>query len=614
MFAVTALLGSVLPAAAFADDAPAESEDGEYGFQSFAEAEVVAEAAPGFATTDDPRVGLGAGPGETAEQAISNMEKLASLPRAPGADTNSDLAFTGDFAISGNYNGFNVYDVADPANPTLRTTVICPGSQNDVSVYGDLLFMSVEATGAKIDCTTGGVNASNRFRGVRIWDISDIDNPVQLPGVQTCKGSHTHTVVTDPSDDSTIYIYVSGTAGIRSGAEPPFNCTGQSSLQNRNTDNFSVTIIEVPLDAPETAEIVNRNARIFSVCGDNTCEDDFASGALNAFPPSNPQPIYPEDSGREPGGQSASQASTCHDITAYPEIGLAAGACQGRGLLIDITDPANPKRLDAVQDFNFAYWHSATFSNDGSTIVFTDEWGGGSGARCRATDPLNWGANAIFDVVQTDDGPKMEFASYFKLPMVQTATENCVAHNGSLIPVPGRDIMVQAWYQGGTTVFDFTDSANPVEIAYFDRGPISPTSLVTGGFWSSYWYNGAIYGNEIARGFDTFEMVPSEFLSANEIAVAKTVTYDELNVQGQVSYDFAPSFTLVRAYRDQAERAGLSAELVAQVDKFVDRAERFSTGPQARAAIANLDALAGEIRADAPMLADALNDLAASLR
>jgi hypothetical protein len=574
-----------------------------------------ASAQTAFPTTDDPRVGLAPGPGETAGQAISNLDKLASLPMAPGASTNSDLAFTGDFAISGNYNGFNVYDIGDPAAPTLRTSVICPGSQNDVSVYGDLLFMSVEATGAKIDCTTGGVTAANRFRGVRIWDISDIDNPVQLPGVQTCKGSHTHTIVEDPTDSDNVYVYVSGTASIRNAAEPPFDCTGASSLLNRNTDNFSITVIEVPLDAPETAAIANRNARIFSFCGDDSCEDQHAAGALNAFPVSNPQPRYPDGSGREPGGQSASQASTCHDITAYPELGLAAGACQGRGLLIDITDPANPRRIDAVEDFNFAYWHSATFNNDGTKVIFTDEWGGGSGARCRATDPLTWGANALFDIVETADGLRMEFASYFKLPMVQTNQENCVAHNGSLIPVPGRDIMIQAWYQGGSTVFDFTDTANPVEIAYFDRGPNSATQLQTGGFWSTYWYNGFIYGNEIARGFDVFDLVPSEHLSANEIEVAKTVRFDEVNPQGQVRYDFAPSFTLVRAYRDQAERAGLAADHLANVDRFLARAEQFQSGPQARAALANLDAVSNQVRdAGATTLADALNDLAASLR
>ncbi|WP_130649112.1 LVIVD repeat-containing protein [Egicoccus halophilus] len=570
--AATALLAGALPASAATlptDSLPEGSE--EIGLESFA---AESADAPGYPTTDDPRVGLEPGAGDTAGEAISNLEKLASLPMAPGASTNSDLAFTGDYVVSGNYNGFNVYDVSDPSDPQLTTSVICPGSQNDVSVYGDLLFLSVESTAGKIDCTSGGVTSENRFRGVRIFDISDIENPVLLPGVQTCKGSHTHTVVEDPNDPDNVYIYVSGTAGVRSTAELDICSTG-STLVDPNTSHFSITVIKVPLDAPETAAIVNRNARIFSTCGDNSCEDQHAEGSLNGLPGSGRQPTYPEDSPRAPGGQSVSQTYQCHDITAYPEIGLAAGACQGRGLLLDITDPANPSRIDAVEDYNFAYWHSATFNNDGTTVVFTDEWGGGSGARCRATDPLTWGANAIFDVVQTEDGPKMEFASYFKLPMVQTNQENCVAHNGSLIPVPGRDIMVQAWYQGGTTVFDFTDSKNPVEIAYFDRGPNHPTQLQTGGFWSTYWHNGYLYGNEIARGFDVFDLTPSEFLSAAEIAAAKQVTFDEYNVQGQQELTWPATFTTVRGWQASAKHQGaIGADLDAQVTKFVDRAEQ----------------------------------------
>ncbi len=541
-------------------------------------------------TQDDPRVGLAPGAGETAGQAISNLAKLASLPKpASVSNTNSDLAFTGDYVISGNYNGFNVYDVSDPSDPELVTSVLCPGSQNDVSVYGDLLFMSVEATNAKIDCTTTpAANAQTRFRGVRIWDISDIRNPVQLPGVQTCKGSHTHTVVTDPEDDENIYIYVSGTAGIRGATEPPGNCTGESSLTNRNTDNFSITVIKVPLDAPETAAIVNRNARLFSKCGDNSCEADHAvqeqhpdprygvRGILNWLNTSGAQPRYADDDPRAPGGQSVSQSSQCHDITAYPEIGLAAGACQGDGLLIDISDPANPRRIDTVTDFNFAYWHSATFNNDGTKVVFTDEWGGGSSARCRPQDPLNWGADAIFDIVQTEDGPKLEFRSYYKLPMSQTNQENCVAHNGSLIPVPNRDIMVQAWYQGGTTVFDFTDSANPVEIAFFDRGPVSGTSLVLGGFWSTYWHNGYLYGNEIARGFDVFDLLPSEHLSENEIAVAKSVYFDEYNVQGQQRLTWDVTFTYGHAHLDQLVRDGAITEgLEGKIRNALDKAEEW---------------------------------------
>jgi hypothetical protein len=582
---------------------------------------------PNRPTTDDPRVGLGAGLFD-AEEASLNLELSSTQPKPDGffnpanlgslSFANSDLAFKGDLAFAGNFHGFTVYDVSDPTEPVLRTSVICPGGQGDLSVHGDLLFMSVEETRGRVDCGTegnaGGAQES-RFRGVRIFDISDVDEPVQLPGLQACKGSHTHTLVTDPDDPDNVYIYISGTAGIRNAAEAPGGCTGASSLVNPDTDNFSIAIYRVPVEDPAGAELVNRNARVMSTCGDNSCQDQHADGALNGLPGSGRQPTYPEDSPRAPGGQSRSQTSQCHDITAYPEIGLAAGACQGHGILLDISDPANPRRIDAVEDFNFAYWHSATFNNDGTKVIFTDEWGGGTGARCRATDPLNWGANALFDLVETADGLKMEFASYFKLPMVQTNQENCVAHNGSLIPVPGRDIMVQAWYQGGTTVFDFTDSANPVEIAYFDRGPISPTSLVTGGYWSSYWFNGAIYGTEIARGFDSLALLTSEHLSENELAVARSVSNDELNPQAQVSYSFAPSFTLVRAYRDQAERADIDGELLAQIDKFVDRAEQFQSGPQARAARAQLGALANQLDevGGYDLLSGSLRDLQASL-
>ena len=276
-------------------------------------------------------------------------------------------------------------------------------------------------------------------------------------------------------------------------------------------------MIKVPLAAPQNAAVVS-NPRLFSKCGSSACEGDFAvqeqhpdprygiRGTLNWLNTSGAQPTYPADDPRAPGGQSVSQSVVCHDITAYPEIGLAAGACQGDGILIDISDPVNPVRIDNVTDFNFAYWHSATFNNDGTKVIFTDEWGGGTGARCRVGDRPNWGANAIFDIVDR----KMVFRSYYKLPVVQTSQENCVAHNGSLVPVPGRDVMSQAWYQGGVSVFDFTDSANPQELAFFDRGPISPTSLVTGGMWSGYWYNGFLYGTEIARGFDAFELTPTD--------------------------------------------------------------------------------------------------------
>ena len=357
--------------------------------------------------------------------------------------------------------------------------------------------------------------------------------------------------------------------------------------------------------APQNAAVVS-NPRLFSKCGSSACESQFATteqhpdprygvrGILNWLNTSGTQPTYPADDPRFPGGQSVSQSVVCHDITAYPEIGLAAGACQGDGILIDISDPVNPVRIDNVTDFNFAYWHSATFNNDGTKVIFTDEWGGGTSARCRVGDRPNWGANAIFDIVDR----KMVFRSYYKLPVTQTSQENCVAHNGSLVPVPGRDVMSQAWYQGGISLFDFTDSAHPKELAFFDRGPVSAASLVLGGMWSGYWYNGFVYGTEIARGFDAFGLTPTDALSENEIAAAAEPQFAQFNAQLQPRITWAPSYALVRAYRDQVVRTGtVDAETLAQIDKFVDRAEKFSEDGQTSAAQAQLHALANQLTA-----------------
>jgi hypothetical protein len=595
--AMALTLGMLTPAAAFADTDPRQGltpgTDAVSGGNAFTE------------------------PNADAETASLNMDLLANLPKpawtnAAGQESaaaafnysniNSDLAFTGDHAISGNYRGFGVYDVSDPAAPVLTTTVNCPGGQGDVSVFGDLLFISVEQSSGRVDCSTGGDAAV--FRGVRIFDISDLTNPQQVGVVQTCRGSHTHTVVEDPNDPDTVYIYVSGTAGVR----PATQLAGCSNTPSNNdpasyldadgqpilTSRFQVEVIEVPLAAPEEAAVINE-ARLMADPDTGNIHGLWAGG------------------NQGPGTQSATASHACHDITAYPAIGLAAGACQGNGMLIDISDPRNPERIDDVNDPNFAYWHSATFNNAGDKVVFTDEWGGGVGARCRPQDPDNWGANAIFDIVQTDDGPQMEFASYYKIPNVQEDNETCVAHNASLVPVPGRDVMVQAWYEGGVSVFDFTDSSDPVEIAFFDRGPYHPTVFHQGGYWSAYWYNGQIYGNEIFLGFDSFGLTDSEFLTENELAATRAVTFDEFNAQAQPAITWEPSFALVRAYRDQAVREGLGGKPLAELDKFVDRAERFTTGPQQRAAVAQLGAIANQLESEHPVLGASLRDLAAEL-
>ena len=406
--------------------------------------------------------------GEQHRAARRATPRVAPFDANPGnfGFVNSDLAFSGDNAIVGNFNGFQVYDVSDPAAPTLRSSFVCPGGQGDVSVYGDLLFMSVEETRGRIDCGTQGAPGAvnlERFRGVRIFDISNIDNPVQLPGVQTCRGSHTHTLVTDPDDPDNVYIYNSGTSGVRIAARA-------RGLRERRADHGPGHHGQPDAVAHRRHQGAARGARDgrgrepaahLHRRGDGRVQRpaEHPSGAGAA----------PEQTPRSVAYSPNPNTNTCHDITAYPEIGLAAGACQGNGILLDISDPANPVRIDAVADPNFSYWHSATFNNDGTKVIFTDEWGGGTQPRCRATDQPEWGANALFDIV---DG-KLEFASYYKLPAVQTSQENCVAHNGSIVPVPGRDIMVQAWYQGGLSIIDFTDTANPTEIAYLDRGPIN---------------------------------------------------------------------------------------------------------------------------------------------
>ena len=403
---------------------------------------------------------------EDDQPAKPDAEPPPAASRSSGLNfANSDLAFKGEHLFAGNFNGFNTYDIEDPKHARLIASVVCPGGQGDVSVYGNLLIMSVEQTRGRVDCGTGGVEApvsGERFRGVRVFDITDVRKPRQVAAVQTCRGSHTHTLVTDPKDKDNLYVYGSGTSTVRSGDELA-GCSSANPKDDPNTALFSIDVIQVPLAAPEKSRIVNR-PRIFS---------DPATGAIAGLNPGGSQ---------GPGAQPARVTNQCHDITVFPELGLAAGACAGNGILLDISDPVRPVRLDAVSDKNFAYWHSATFNNDGTKVIFTDEWGGGTRPRCRAIDPPTWGADAIFDVVDR----KLRFGGYYKMPAPQTDQENCVAHNGSLIPVPGRDIMVQAWYQGGLSVFDFTDSTKPFEIAYFDRGPLDAKQLFTAGYWSTY--------------------------------------------------------------------------------------------------------------------------------
>ena len=527
----------------------------------------------------------------------SKMPKPMQVVIAQLAFANSDLAFQGNHLFQGNFYGINIYDISNPAKTTLLTSMVCPGGQGDLSVYKNLLFMSVEMANGRLDCGTGGfppepqppaapageekkrilpAAQKDRFRGVRIFDITDVKNPKQVAAVQTCRGSHTHTLVVDPNDKENVYIYVSGTSFVRQ-PEELAGCSGEAADKDPNTALFRIDVIKVPLAAPQNAQVVS-SPRVFI---------DPRTGALNGL---NNGGTHGKN-----GLEKPSDTNQCHDITVYSKIGLAAGACSGNGILLDIKDPVHPKRLDAVNDPNYSYWHSASFSNDGKKVVFTDEWGGGLGARCRANDPNKWGADAVFSLKDN----KLSFASYYKLPAAQGDSENCVAHNGSLIPVPGRDIEVQAWYQGGISVMDFTDAEHPVEIAYFDRGPIDPKMLVLGGEWSAYWYNGHIYASEIARGLDILELTPTKFLTQNEIDAAKAVRVAELNVQNQEKIEWPRQLVVAKAYVDQLERSqALPADRIATLRQAIQSAE---SSHMERSELAELESLAPSLEKSAAM-------------
>ena len=581
------------------------------------------------APSPDPRVGLSPGRWD-AGQAAWNLKLVSTTPPSEKflGVTTSDLAFTGKYTIQGNYNGFQVFDISNPAKPLPVLTYLCPASQSDVSVYKNLLFVSGEGQTGRVDCGIQGVPepvSKDRLRGIRIFDISDIANPKYLTNVQTCRGSHTHTVVTDPHDKNNIYIYVSGSARVRSAEELPGCADGP--IDDPNTARFRLEVIQVPLAAPQKAAIVS-SPRIFSGLAPppRRTEPGRAGGRANAgageFPgstagaPPAGAPTAVAGGGGGGGGRGGVAAAPsgpnqCHDITVYPDIGLAGGACGGYGLLLDIRETAHPIRIDAAADINMSFWHSATFSNDGTKLLFSDEWGGGTQPRCRETDKLEWGANALFTIEKN----KLVFKSYYKMPAAQTSFENCVAHNGSLIPIPGREVMVQGWYQGGISVFDWTDVSKPKEIAFFDRGPIDGTRLITGGSWSVYWYNGLVVSSEIARGLDIFELLPSGLITQNELDAAKTVKFDYLNAQEQRKLVWPPSFAKARAFADQLERSnGLPASRIAAVRQNLDAAEKLSGQPKQQA----LRKLATQLTADAKsatdqakarMLVDAVREL-----
>ncbi len=518
--------------------------------------------------------------------------------------SNTDMAFFGDKLVTGSYHGFNIYQLQEDGMPELFSSVVCPGGQGDVSIVGDLLIMSVEQTRGRTDCGLQGVSedvSPDRFRGLRIFDISDLARPVQVGQVQTCRGSHTHSVVAGPGRNGKIIVYNSGTSSVRDEEELE-GCIGNIAGDDR-TAMFRIDVIEIPVNDPSKARIIDSPA-VFA---------DPKTGRLAGL-------WQGGDHGDDT--QKTSQTNQCHDITVFPELKIAAGACSGNGIIFDISNPLKPTRIDEVVDTGFAYWHSATFNNDGDKVLFTDEWGGGGRPRCLAYDPKTWGANAFYDIV---DG-QLEFRSHYKLPAPQVEEENCVAHNGSVVPVPGRDIFAQAWYQGGLSVIDFTDSANPVEIAYFDRGPVHEEKLVLGGYWSTYWYKGKIYGTEIARGLDVMALTPSDYLSENELAAAALADQGGVfNPQQQFRVTWPADPVVARAYIDQLQRSNtLSPSSLADLNTALDNAASLLEGGGSDKDLAKrLKSLAGNLNSDSAdaiarkqltALGKTLNDIAARLR
>lgn len=583
-------------------------------------------AAPLLAQTypnaNDPRNNLSSGL-TNAGIAIEGMRLVSTAPKAPPHDSvrgltfvNSDLAFRGSLVYQGNFAGFSIWDVSNAAAPRLVSAVACITSQGDPSIVGNLLFVSAEGSGNRSDCAKGGVtDPADHMAGVRIYDVSNPREPRLVKNVQTCKGSHTHTVVPHPTDRGIIYIYVSGSQGARPATELA-GCRNGGDPADETNSLFRLDVIRVPLARPQDAAVVT-GARIFTGLGPAPARGGRARAQ---------RPIDGADSAEMAMARAAGPRN-CHDVTAYPAMNLLAGACASYGILVDISDPERPVRLDAVADTNFSLWHTAVFSNDGKKVVFTDEWGGGTSPNCQITHPLEMGGNTTLVI-----GADRRFTqhAYFKLPSAQTARENCVSHNGSLIPVPGRDIMVQGWYQGGVDIIDFTDADRPFEIGYFDRGPVdapaaddsanSRTRGTIAGSWGAYWYNGKIYSSEMARGLDILELVPSAHLSANEIEAAKLVMWEEFNPQSQPLIVWPAAFPVVRSYLDQLVRSnGLAAARTTAIAEMLDTAERQS-GAARRAALTSLatavvgDAASARDADRVRMMAAAIRDLADATR
>jgi hypothetical protein len=545
--------------------------------------------AQSYPNAADPRNNLKPGRFD-AGVAASNM-RLVSFSRKPAQfDTvrgltfiNSDVAFGTHYVYQGNFAGFSIWDVSNPSKPVLASVMDCITSQGDPSIVGNLLFISAEGAGNRNDCGKGGVqDPKDHMQGIRIFDVSNPHAPKLIKNVQTCKGSHTHTVIPSPTNPKIVYLYVSGQQAARAATELA-GCNNGTDPADPNNSLYQLDIIKVNVDHPEQAAVIP-GARIFTgLNGTSTCITFCA----------------PSDARRPAAAGAAAPVAlytgprNCHDVTAYPAMHLLAAACSSHAIMVDISNPEKPVRLSTLTDTNnFQGRHTAGFSNDGKKTLWTDEWGGGTGPMCQAGSIMELGGNTI--VVASADNKKLTQHAYFKLPSAQTAQENCVSHNGGLIPVPGRDLYVQGWYQGGIDVMDFTDADHPMEIAYYDRGPIDPAAdtsnasarsrYTIGGSWGAYYWNGMIYSSELDRGLDVYELTPSAQLSANEIAAAKLVRLKEYNPQSQPKLVWPAAFPVVRSYLDQLVRNdGLAADRTSAIAAALDAAEKQSGAARAAA-------------------------------
>ena len=547
--------------------------------------------AQSYPSAADPRSNLKPGRLD-AGTAASNMRLVSFSPKPAQFDSargltfiNSDLAFgNSHYAYQGNFAGFTVWDVSNPAQPVVASVVDCITSQGDPSIVGNLLFLSAEGAGNRNDCGKGGVqDPKDHMAGVRIYDVSNPSAPKLIKNVQTCKGSHTHTVVPSPTDAKIVYIYVSGQQAARPATELA-GCNNGTDPADPANSLYQLDIIKVPLDHPEQAAVIP-GARIFTgLDGSPECRTFCAPADTRR--PAGGRGGAARDSANPITARLNTGPRNCHDVTAYPAMHLLAAACSSHAIMVDISNPEKPVRLSALTDTNnFQGRHTAGFSNDGKKTLWTDEWGGGTGPMCQAGSIMELGGNTI--ITASADNKQLTQHAYFKLPTAQSAQENCVSHNGGLIPVPGRDLYVQGWYQGGIDIMDFTDADHPSEIAYFDRGSIdapadtsnaSARSRYTiGGSWGAYYWNGMIYSSELDRGFDVYELTPSPQLSANEIAAAKLVTLKEYNPQSQPKLVWPAAFPVARSYLDQLVRNdGLAADRTTAVSAALDAAEKKS--------------------------------------